>query len=59
MPDALGKGYWGNGHLLCIRDFYQSLAENRSFRNRVEAVADTAETMLRIYEAGAPALSRL
>ena len=52
MPEALGKGYWGNGHLPCIRDFYESLEEKRPYQNDVPSVADTMEALLRIYETG-------
>ena len=50
MPQALGKGYWGNGHLPCIQDFYQSLQAGRPFRNRLAAVRDTALLMLDLYD---------
>lgn len=50
VPETLGKGYWGNGHLPCIRDFYRSLEEKRPYQNDVASVADTTEAMLQIYE---------
>ena len=50
--ETLGKGYWGNGHLPCIADFYQSLAQKRPYQNDVASVADTMEALLKIYETG-------
>ena len=50
VPQALGKGYWGTGHLTCIRDFYHSLATGEHFQNDLESVRNTAEAMLQIYE---------
>ena len=49
MPEALGKGYWGNGHLPCIADFYQSLAEGRPYSNDVDSVTGTMEALFRAY----------
>ena len=51
-PETLGKGYWGNGHLTCISDFYASMAEKRPFQNDIASVRDTVEAMLQIYEQG-------
>ena len=50
MPEALGKGYWGNGHMLCIADFYRSLKEKSAYQNDIKSVADTMEVLLQIYE---------
>ena len=51
-PEALGKGYWGNGHMTCIADFYRSLRENTPFQNNLDSVRDTVDVMLRIYDQG-------
>lgn len=52
VPQALGKGYWGTGHLACIQDFYHSLTTGEPFQNNLDSVRDTAEAMLKIYEQG-------
>ena len=52
LPQALGKGYWGNGHLPCIRDFYRSLASGAPFRNDLASVRDTVMLMLDMYDQG-------
>lgn len=51
-PAGIGKGYWGSGHLACIRDFYNSLQNNTPFSNNLEGVINTAETTLEIYKKG-------
>lgn len=51
-PEALGKGYWGNGHTPCIADFYRCLTEKKPFQNDLESVRNTVDVMLRIYEQG-------
>ena len=50
QPQTLGKGYWGNGHLPCIEDFYRCLAAGAPYGNDLASVADTVEAMLQIYE---------
>lgn len=52
VPETLGKGYWGNGHLPCIADFYRSLEERRAYQNNVDSVADTMEVLMQVYEKG-------
>lgn len=47
---GVGKSYWGNGHLACIRDFYRHLEDRTPFPNDLEGVRTTIETTLRIYE---------
>lgn len=47
---ATGKAYWGASHGLCIQDFYESIRENRPFRNDIPGIKDTAELMLSMYE---------
>ena len=51
-PEPLGKGYWGNGHLPCISDFYASLGSGAPFRNGIAGVRDTVETLLTMYDQG-------
>lgn len=48
-PQPLGKGYWGNGHMACIEDFYRCLASGEPYMNRLEAVRDTALLVLDMY----------
>lgn len=50
QPETLGKGYWGNGHLPCIEDFYRCLASGAPYGNDLASFADTVEAMLQIYE---------
>ena len=47
---GIGKPYWGNGHLSCIRDFYQHLDEHTPYCNDLAGVRNTIETTLRIYD---------
>ncbi len=54
--NGIGKGYWGCGHEACIRDFYRCMEEGRRFQGDAEGVENTFDTMMRIYEAGRPAL---
>ncbi len=51
-PETLGKGYWGNGHLPCISDFYASLRERRAYQNDIGSVENTIEALVSIYEQG-------
>ncbi|HJC57999.1 MAG TPA: Gfo/Idh/MocA family oxidoreductase [Candidatus Eisenbergiella intestinipullorum] len=46
---ALGKSYWGSGHLDCIADFYRCLKTGERFPQDLEGVADTARLMLAAY----------
>ncbi len=46
-----GKGYWGNGHPACIRDFYEAVETGRPYRNDLASTENTFDTMMRIYEA--------
>lgn len=50
MEAKLGKGYWGNGHRACIRDFYDRLADGQPFQNRPETVDATVDAMYALYE---------
>lgn len=46
----LGKSYWGAGHIVCIQDFYDSIAENRPFALELPGVEETIHLMLMIYQ---------
>lgn len=50
QEECLGKGYWGNGHYTCIQDFYQSVLEDRPYRNDIASTRDTMQLMLGMYE---------
>lgn len=52
VPQTLGKGYWGNGHLPCIQDFYRCLTEGAPFPNRLETVRDTMLLLFDLYGQG-------
>lgn len=47
---GMGKRYWGNGHLACIRDFYDKLRTGERFQNDAPGVRTTMETMMKIYD---------
>ncbi|MBO4926495.1 MAG: Gfo/Idh/MocA family oxidoreductase [Clostridia bacterium] len=57
QPETLGKGYWGNGHFPCIRDFYRCLASGAPYPNRLEEVRDTVMLMLDLYGQGKKSLA--
>lgn len=48
--EALGKDYWGSGHMSCIADFYQSIRENSRFTLDLAGTQDTIRLMLASYE---------
>lgn len=48
--EALGKSYWGSGHVSCIADFYKSLCENSRFSLDLPGTLDTIRLMLASYE---------
>lgn len=52
LNPALGKGYWGGGHVDCIEDFYRCLREKEPFPIGIRAVEDTVSLMLSMYEQG-------
>lgn len=56
-PEPLGKGYWGNGHLPCIRDFYRCLRTGEPFMNDLSGVEDTMLLVLDLYEQGKKGLN--
>lgn len=48
--EGLGKSYWGAGHRDCIRDFYESIEENRPFAMELEYMEETILLLLGTYE---------
>jgi len=46
-----GKSYWGSGHESCIRDFYESLRQNRDSAVALPTAAVTVKTFLALYNA--------
>lgn len=48
--DPLGKSYWGAGHIICIQDFYDSIAHSRPFALELPGVDETIRLMLKIYQ---------
>ena len=42
--------HWGNAHWACIDDFYMALLQKQPPPIGVEQIADTLDTMLKIYE---------
>lgn len=47
---GIGKGYWGAGHLACIRDFYEAIRDGRAPATGLKSAEVTFDTMMRIYE---------
>lgn len=47
---ALGKNYWGSGHLPCIEDFYDCLQSGKRFAQDLDGVENTVRLMLAAYE---------
>lgn len=45
-----GKNAWGNGHLACMRDFYEKLDGTERFINDLDGVEITMQTVMDIYE---------
>lgn len=50
---ALGKSYWGSGHLDCIADFYRCLRTGERFAQDLDGVRDTIRLMLAAYRSAA------
>ena len=50
---ALGKSYWGSGHLDCIADFYRCLRTGERFAQELDGVRDTIRLMLAAYRSAA------
>lgn len=50
QPETIGKAYWGNGHYLCIADYYKSLDEGTKPPIGLPEVTNTVELMLGVYE---------
>lgn len=47
--EALGKGYWGTGHLSCIGNFYASLRGEEEYKVKLSEVNRTMRLMYAIY----------
>ena len=47
---GIGKGYWGAGHLACIRDFYEAVSAGKAPATDLKGSEVTFDTMMRIYE---------
>lgn len=50
MQNCFGKSYWGNGHLACIRDFYDCIIQGKKYQNDIDGVSNTLYTTIRLYE---------
>lgn len=50
QQSPLGKSYWGAGHIVCIRDFYDSIEKDRPFALELPGVEETIRLMLMIYQ---------
>ena len=50
QPQALGKSYWGVGHIICIEDFYRCIQENQPFALELSGVKDTIRLTMDIYQ---------
>ena len=48
--ESVGKDYWGNGHLMCINNFYKSIKTKKPFPINLEGVKDTFSLMMDIYD---------
>lgn len=46
----LGKSYWGAGHIVCIKDFYDSIEQDRPFALELPNVEESVLLTLMIYE---------
>lgn len=46
----LGKSYWGAGHIICIKDFYDSIEQGRPFALELPNVEESVLLTLMIYE---------
>ncbi len=49
--EAMGKGYWGAGHMDCITDYYEAYKEKRNTPIGIAQVKDTIDLMIAVYEA--------
>ncbi|MBO5199217.1 MAG: Gfo/Idh/MocA family oxidoreductase [Lachnospiraceae bacterium] len=47
--EAFGKGYWGTGHLACIRNYYASLSGEEEYLVTLPEVDKTMRLMFAIY----------
>lgn len=48
--NGIGKGYWGCGHLACIRDFYRCLEQEVPYQGDISGVENVFDVTMRIYE---------
>lgn len=48
-PEPLGKSYWGNGHVPCIRDFYDRMGDNLPPAIGIPEIDATMRLMLEMY----------
>lgn len=46
---GVGKSYWGSGHKLCIRDFYDAMDNGKPLPIGLKDVADTMDLVLATY----------
>ncbi len=56
--NVVGKDYWGSSHTHLIRDFYQSLAENREPRVTAESAMKTMRLLDQAYRSRAAVRNR-
>ena len=54
---ALGRSYWGAGHLACIADFYRCMETGAAYGNAPEKCEHTMRTLLKMYEESRPRFS--
>lgn len=50
--DIIAKDYWGNGHLLLVRDFYRCIKENERFPIGITEAFKAVDVILELYKAG-------
>lgn len=48
--ETVGKEYWGNGHISCIKDFYKSLKQGEPFAIDLHSIEDTLLLTMDIYQ---------
>lgn len=50
LEPEVGKSYWGNGHLTCIKDYYSHLNSKTKYQNDIDGVENTMNTTIQIYK---------
>lgn len=50
LEPEIGKSYWGNGHLTCIKDYYSHLNSKTKYQNDIDGVENTMNTTIQIYK---------